>query len=49
MPIPTLWSLLALTFIDFDTQLLPDNLTLPLLWGGLVLRDARFRALLASN
>jgi leader peptidase (prepilin peptidase)/N-methyltransferase len=31
-----LWTLLALTFIDFDTQLLPDNLTLPLLWGGLV-------------
>ena len=31
-----LWTLLALTFIDFDTQLLPDNLTLPLLWGGLI-------------
>jgi leader peptidase (prepilin peptidase)/N-methyltransferase len=31
-----LWSLIALTFIDFDTQLLPDGLTLPLLWGGLV-------------
>jgi len=31
-----LWSLTALTFIDFDTQLLPDNLTLPLLWAGLV-------------
>ena len=31
-----LWMLLALTFIDFDTQLLPDNLTLPLLWAGLV-------------
>jgi leader peptidase (prepilin peptidase)/N-methyltransferase len=29
-----LWTLLALTFIDFDTQLLPDDLTLPLLWGG---------------
>jgi len=27
--------LLALTCIDFDTQLLPDNLTLPLLWAGL--------------
>src|ERR1043166_6627293 len=24
-----LWSLVALTFIDFDTQLLPDNVTLP--------------------
>jgi len=30
-----LWSLLALTMIDFDTQLLPDDLTLPLLWAGL--------------
>ena len=26
----------ALTFIDFDTQLLPDTLTLPLLWAGLL-------------
>ncbi|MGH8850871.1 MAG: prepilin peptidase [Casimicrobiaceae bacterium] len=31
-----LWALLALTLIDFDTQLLPDNLTLPLLWAGLL-------------
>ncbi|HEY3532027.1 MAG TPA: prepilin peptidase, partial [Casimicrobiaceae bacterium] len=31
-----LWTLIALTFIDFDTQFLPDNLTLPLLWGGLL-------------
>ena len=31
------WALLALTFIDFDTQLLPDNITLPLLWTGLLL------------
>ena len=31
-----LWMLLALTLIDFDTQLLPDNLTLPLLWAGLL-------------
>jgi leader peptidase (prepilin peptidase)/N-methyltransferase len=30
------WSLLALTAIDFDTQLLPDDITLPLLWGGLL-------------
>jgi leader peptidase (prepilin peptidase)/N-methyltransferase len=27
--------LIALAFIDIDTQLLPDNLTLPLLWFGL--------------
>lgn len=32
-----IWSIIALTFIDFDTQLLPDSLTLPLLWGGLLL------------
>jgi leader peptidase (prepilin peptidase) / N-methyltransferase len=31
-----LWTLIALTFIDADTQLLPDDLTLPLLWGGLI-------------
>lgn len=30
-----IWALLALTFIDFDTQLLPDDITLPLLWLGL--------------
>jgi leader peptidase (prepilin peptidase)/N-methyltransferase len=30
------WALLALTFIDLDTQLLPDDITLPLLWLGLV-------------
>ena len=32
-----LWTLLALTFIDFDTQLLPDSITLPLLWAGLII------------
>lgn len=30
------WALIALAFIDIDTQLLPDNLTLPLLWLGLL-------------
>jgi leader peptidase (prepilin peptidase)/N-methyltransferase len=30
------WLLIAMTFIDLDTQLLPDDLTLPLLWGGLL-------------
>ncbi len=29
------WSLIALAFIDLDTTLLPDDLTLPLLWLGL--------------
>jgi leader peptidase (prepilin peptidase) / N-methyltransferase len=31
------WFLVALTFIDIDHQLLPDSLTLPLLWIGLLL------------
>jgi leader peptidase (prepilin peptidase)/N-methyltransferase len=30
------WFLIALAFIDVDTQYLPDNLTLPLLWLGLI-------------
>ena len=30
------WLLIAMTFIDFDTQLLPDDLTYPLLWAGLL-------------
>ena len=30
------WALIALTAIDFDRQLLPDDITLPLLWGGLL-------------
>jgi len=29
------WTLIALTLIDYDKQLLPDDLTLPLLWLGL--------------
>ncbi|MDQ2962753.1 MAG: A24 family peptidase [Pseudomonadota bacterium] len=37
-----LWSLIALTFIDFDTQLLPDTITLPLLWSGLLANLAGF-------
>ncbi len=31
-----IWALIALTFIDLDTQLLPDNITLPLVWLGLL-------------
>jgi len=30
------WFLIALAFIDMDTQYLPDSLTLPLLWLGLL-------------
>lgn len=39
-PVLWVWGLLsilvALVFIDLDTQLLPDNLTLPLAWAGLL-------------
>ena len=40
-PMSLLWcgfaaALVALAAIDWDTTLLPDNLTLPLLWAGLV-------------
>ena len=31
------WTLLALAVIDWRTQLLPDGMTLPLLWLGLLL------------
>ena len=34
-----LWALLALSAIDVDTQLLPDNLTMPLLWTGLIVNS----------
>ena len=36
---PVAWALLALTMIDFDTQLLPDVITLPLLWAGLMVNS----------
>jgi leader peptidase (prepilin peptidase)/N-methyltransferase len=40
-PVALLWcgvfaALVALTAIDWDTTLLPDTLTLPLLWAGLI-------------
>jgi leader peptidase (prepilin peptidase)/N-methyltransferase len=31
-----IWALLVLAFIDLDTTLLPDDVTLPLLWAGLL-------------
>ena len=31
------FTLIAATFIDLDTMLLPDQLTLPLMWGGIAL------------
>jgi len=30
------WTLIALSMIDFDQQILPDNMTLPVLWLGLI-------------
>jgi leader peptidase (prepilin peptidase)/N-methyltransferase len=33
-------AMVALTFIDLDTFFLPDNITLPLLWAGLLLNTA---------
>jgi leader peptidase (prepilin peptidase)/N-methyltransferase len=42
------WFLIALTFIDLDTQLLPDSLTLPLLWIAL-LASATFPATAGLN
>lgn len=30
------WAMIALTGIDFDTQLLPDSITLPMVWLGLL-------------
>jgi len=34
--LPVTWTLLALALIDIDYKLLPDSMTLPLLWGGLL-------------
>lgn len=33
------WGLLAMSLIDYDHQLLPDSLVLPLLWLGLILNS----------
>jgi len=43
-----LWCMIALAFIDFDTQLLPDSITLPLVWAGLLLNLAGTYADLGS-
>jgi leader peptidase (prepilin peptidase)/N-methyltransferase len=34
------WAMIALTFIDLDTFYLPDSITLPLLWAGLLINVA---------
>ena len=33
------WALVTLTVIDLDHQLLPDSITLPLLWAGLIINQ----------
>ncbi|MBW7902396.1 MAG: prepilin peptidase [Rhodocyclaceae bacterium] len=42
------WAMIALTGIDIDTQLLPDSITLPLIWLGLLLNLAGTYAALPS-
>lgn len=41
-------AMIALTFIDFDTQLLPDDITLPLLWAGLLINTGNTFASLSN-
>jgi leader peptidase (prepilin peptidase) / N-methyltransferase len=43
------WALLALTFIDIDKMLLPDQITLPLLWLALVASVAGFSKIDAAS
>jgi leader peptidase (prepilin peptidase)/N-methyltransferase len=42
------WALIALTVIDYDTQLLPDDITLLLLWAGLMVNLGHLFAPLSS-
>ena len=42
------WSMIALSFIDFDTTYLPDDITQPLLWLGIVFSFANIFANLPS-
>ncbi len=35
--LPLTWALIALSLIDFDHKLLPDNIVLPTLWAGLLI------------
>lgn len=43
-----LWTLLAMSMIDVDHQLLPDSLTLPLIWLGLLVNTTGMFASLES-
>jgi leader peptidase (prepilin peptidase) / N-methyltransferase len=42
MALPFTWALIALTVIDVEHQLLPDSITLPLLWAGLLISALPF-------
>jgi len=42
------WMLIALCFIDYDTKLLPDQITYPLLWLGLI-SNTFFQGLVSSQ
>ncbi len=46
--IPLILGLIALTFIDLDTQLLPDSITQPLLWLGLLVNSQHLLVTLES-
>ncbi len=43
------WALVALTMIDAKTQLLPDNITLPLLWLGILVNTSELYTDLQSS
>ena len=43
------WALIALTMIDAKTQLLPDNLTLPLLWLGILVNTSNLYTTLETS
>jgi leader peptidase (prepilin peptidase)/N-methyltransferase len=43
------WTLLALTLIDLDHKLLPDSMTLPLLWAGLLVNVPGWFAPLSAS
>ncbi len=43
------WALIALTMIDAKTQLLPDNITLPLLWLGILVNTSSLYTSLESS
>ena len=47
--IALIWTLIALAFIDLDTTLLPDSLTLPLLWLGVLFSFGGYFTSLADS